>query len=240
MEACTKNGIPCAKYPDSCPLCINKSLFVKAKTRNKLPKLRQYKKSNRMGASFEEKVNEITDKKLSAASDLTPNSGAGFIKGDIEISGCIDAALELKTKVKPKITRGSLSFTIQKEWLIKLKQESEEANKEFWALVFSFYEDDSNIYTILEYEQLSNMLATMAKDRIRAKKILSENKILEDTIALLKSELIVKEQENLVLQEKLRNFDPDDDLLSMKLDEITGLKNKFIKQSKQRKGCIKP
>lgn len=200
---CIKNGSYCSRYPDKCSLCINDSLFLETKTK-KPNSMRKYKKSSRMGANFEEKVKETTNKKLYASSDLTPNSGAGDVKGDIAIYGCINMALELKTKVKPKITRGSLSFTIQKEWLEKLNKESKAANKEFWALIFSFLEDDKNIYSIVEYDQLMSMIATMAHDRINYNNVLTENKILKDKLSLLETKMVAKEKEMAILNERIK------------------------------------
>ena len=102
-EPCVQDGILCCKFPDKCPMCINRSLYVASKVKKRPANLRKYKKSERVGAIFEEKVKEDSNQKLYAASNLTPNSGAGDIKGDISIYGCINMALELKTKIKPKI-----------------------------------------------------------------------------------------------------------------------------------------
>ncbi len=217
-EACIKNGIPCSKFPDSCDLCVDLSLYIPSKIK-KVPSLRRYKKSNRMGADFEERINYETNQKLSASSGLTPNSGAGNIKGDIEISGCIDIALELKTKIKPKKSRGSLSFTIQKEWLNKLRTESIQANKEFWFLVFSFLENEKDTYAILEYDQVSDMIATMARDRIAYNKMKKEISQLRNEISLLNTQLVAKDKEISNMREKEDNSHLSS--LEIKLDNLT-------------------
>lgn len=201
LGVCYQDGTPCSKFPDSCAMCVDLSLYVPTKIKKKTS-MRRYKKSDRMGASFEERINYETNHKLSASSGLTPNSGAGNIKGDIEISGCIDVALELKTKVKPKIARGSLTFTIQKEWLTKLRTESLQANKEFWALVFSFLENEKDAYAILEYNQVSDMIATMARDRIEYNKQKAEIAQLQNEISLLKTQLVAKDKEISLLNQK--------------------------------------
>lgn len=199
-EPCVQDGIYCCKHPDKCPMCINQSLYVASRVKRKTVKMRQYKKSDRTGANFEEKIKEDSNQRLYASSSLTPNSGAGDVKGDIAIYGCINMALELKTKVKPKITRGSLSFTIQKEWLEKLNKESKAADKEFWALIFSFLEDDKQVYSVLEYDQLMSMIATMAHDRIKYNTVLAENKLLKEKISLLNTQLIARDKEIEILK----------------------------------------
>lgn len=220
QQCCIQDGISCINYPEKCALCINQSLYLAAKIKKKYTPMRQYKKSERMGANFEEQIKDSTNKKLYAASNLTPNSGAGNIKGDISISGCIDIALELKTKIKPKITRGSLSFTIQKEWLDKLNKESKEANKEFWALVFSFFESDESIYTILEYEQILSMICTMTHDRIKYNTINAELKILKDQYSLLETQIVAKNKEIELLKEALQTKE-NTNMLQVKLDNLT-------------------
>lgn len=219
-QQCIQDGVVCINYPEKCVLCINQSLYLPTKVKKKYTPMRQYKKSERMGANFEEKIKDLTNKKLYAASNLTPNSGAGNIKGDISISGCIDMALELKTKIKPKITRGSLSFTIQKEWLDKLNKESKEANKEFWALVFSFFESEENIYSILEYEQILSMICTMTHDRIKYNTVSTELKILKDKYSLLETQMVAKNKEIELLKEALQKEETKD-MLQVKLDNLT-------------------
>lgn len=193
-EACIKNGLTCSNFLEKCDICIRQSQFLAQKAR-KHTELRKYKHSSRMGAKFEEKVNDSLNQKLSSSSRLTPNSGAGNIKGDIEILGCINMALELKTKIKPKISRGSLSFTIQKDWLIKLNKESKEQNKEFWALIFSFNESEKDVYAILEEDMLSNMIATMTRDRIKYNSIQKELDQVKNRNSLLETQLAAKEKE---------------------------------------------
>lgn len=219
-EPCVQDGIYCCKFPDKCPMCINQSLYVASKVKKKTTGFRQYKKSDRMGASFEEKVRENTNTRLYAASNLTPNSGAGDVKGDIAISGCIDMALELKTKIKPKITRGSLSFTIQKEWLEKLNKESKAANKEFWALVFSFTETDNNIYSILEYDQLLSMICTMTHDRIKYNTVKTELEELKKRYSLLETQIVSKNKEIELLKSSLENNKTNNNLM-VKLNILT-------------------
>lgn len=74
---------------------------------------------------------------------LQANSGATmFSKGDIKTD---DWLFEAKTCMKEQE-----SFSIKKEWLEKLKQESFSMNKEYNALVFNFGPNTKNYYVIDE------------------------------------------------------------------------------------------
>ena len=74
---------------------------------------------------------------------LQANSGATtFSKGDIKTDNWL---FEAKTCMKEQE-----SFSIKKEWLEKLKQESFAMNKEYNALVFNFGPDTNNYYVLDE------------------------------------------------------------------------------------------
>lgn len=82
------------------------------------------------------------------------NSGATlFDKGDIKTENWL---FEAKTCMKEQE-----SFSIKKEWLEKLKQESFAMNKEFYSLVFNFgTQNDENFYILNEkvFKQILNLL----------------------------------------------------------------------------------
>jgi hypothetical protein len=82
------------------------------------------------------------------------NSGATlFAKGDIKTA---DWLFEAKTCMKEQE-----SFSIKKEWLNKLKQESFAMNKEFYSLVFNFgTQNGENFYILNEkvFKQILNLL----------------------------------------------------------------------------------
>lgn len=82
------------------------------------------------------------------------NSGATlFNKGDIVRDNWL---LEAKTCMKE-----SQSFSIKKEWLDKIKQESFAMNKEFYALVFDFgTQNNENFYILNErtFKQILTLL----------------------------------------------------------------------------------
>lgn len=166
-KSCIVNGCECEnfyKYPERCNTCFDQSFFIPRKLK-KTSQPRQYKKSQRMGAKFEESLNQKLNKLVEASSSLTPNSGAGKVKGDIEIKGLINIKGELKTKVIPKISRGSLSFTIQKEWLDKIIREYKEADMDFGFLAFKFLETDKDTYIVINEEEYESWIATIVADR---------------------------------------------------------------------------
>lgn len=212
---CLINGIPCAtfsKYPQKCALCFEQAYYVPTKQRQK--KLYTGKNSNRMGARFE-KENHEANQKLLTTSNQTPNSGAGKIKGDEQISGLIHVMEELKTRIKPKIAKGSETFTIRKEWLDKLNQEAAAENKEFWYLKFRFNETESDTYIVVGQDMIMSMVKTMAEDRKKVN--LAQHQIdlakaraelLNAENAKLHAEIRVKEAEIKVLYDRMGEENP--------------------------------
>lgn len=83
---------------------------------------------------------------------LQPNSGATlFSKGDVRKD---DWLFEAKT-----CTKWQDSFSIKREWLDKLRQESFAMNKEYYSLVFNFG-TDKNFYILEEdiFKQILELL----------------------------------------------------------------------------------
>jgi hypothetical protein len=168
-KACEKDGIRCeifSKYPAKCALCPDRAYYSPEKVRIK--KIYTGKKSNRQGAQFEAKNHEA-NQKLLTTSNLTPNSGAGKIKGDEQITGLVRIMEELKTKVKPRLSRGDKTFTIHREWFQKLDKEAPLENMEFWYLKFKFLETDPDTYVAINEDVLMSMIATLVEDRSKAK-----------------------------------------------------------------------
>ena len=96
-------------------------------------------KSTRSVSSAQEKV---IAKKLGGR--RTPNSGATkFDKGDITIDS--DWLIEAKTCMEPK-----KSFSIKKDWLLKLKEEQFATNKLYSSLCFDFGDEKDRFYIIDE------------------------------------------------------------------------------------------
>lgn len=91
-------------------------------------------------------VSGIQEKKIAKAlgGKRTSNSGAtDFDKGDIVINS--DWLIEAKTCMQPKN-----SFSIKKDWLLKLKQEQFACNKLNSALCFDFGDQKDRYYIIDE------------------------------------------------------------------------------------------
>ena len=113
------------------------------------------KNSTRYYSSKQEKrIAKFTNGKLQ------PNSGATlFKKGDITNDKWL---FEAKTCMKEQE-----SFSIKKEWLDKLKQESFAMNKEFYALVFNFSINQENYFILNEkiFKQILSLLEELENDK---------------------------------------------------------------------------
>lgn len=107
------------------------------------------KNSTRYFSNFQEKQ---VAKRIGGK--IQSNSGATiFCKGDIKTDNWL---LEAKTCEKEKN-----SFTIKREWLDKLEEESYAMNKDYFSLVFNFgkFNNSKNYYIINEriFKQLKNL-----------------------------------------------------------------------------------
>lgn len=146
--------------------CIVQDMFYKPIVRKQvgLKKNIKVKETARQGSMQEVKVfNQTRD-----AVQGTPNSGAGAIKGDLEIDSM--AMIECKTTTKKNEGRqpGKESFSIQRAWLEKLRTEAK-GKKEFHYLVFSFKEHDNDQYVVSDLDIYNSMIATMKHDRAIAR-----------------------------------------------------------------------
>lgn len=205
--ACEWGNSDCKNVGVKCDLCVVRN-FHYVPAQNKRPKpmaKRQQRADKRMGSSFEHKNHVTNENMLSdVSSRMTPNSGAGRVKGDEEIRGIINIMEELKTKVKEQAP-GKQTFTIKKEWLEKLHREAMAVNKEFWYLKFSFHEYENDVYVIVEQDIIMSMVKTMVEDR----KAVNEAKRKQD---IAEKERRLKETENIALQAEI-------DLLKAKLSQ---------------------
>lgn len=190
---------------EQCYLCFNSSKYIPEKKKSQGLKKNLNKKSNRMGSTLETKTQQrlqstVTSDKTMA--DMTPNSGAGNVKGDAQIRGLVKCMIENKTQEVVR-AKGHTQFTIKREWLDKLAREAPDENMEFWWLTFSFKDTDNQLYTVIDDQQMQDMIATLVHDRRIAKeadrKVDLANKLrkmteaknteLEATIDRLKAEL---------------------------------------------------
>ena len=198
-DPCVKDGAVCeifSKYPAKCELCFNQAYFSPEKI--KVRKQYTGKKSNRQGAKFEAKNHEA-NQKLLTSSNLTPNSGAGYIKGDEQITGLVRIMEELKTHVKPRMARGDKTFTIHKEWLEKLNKEAPLENMEFWYLKFRFLETDPETYITINEPVLMAMVKTMVEDRRKAR-------LAQQAIDLANARADRIKAENILLEARIREL----------------------------------
>ena len=198
-EACEKGGVRCEiyyKYPAKCAICPDRAYYSPEKVRTK--KVYTGKKSNRQGARFEA-VNHERNEKLLTASQLTPNSGEKKIKGDEQITGLVRIMEELKTHVKPKLSRGDKTFTIHKEWFQKLDVEAPAEGMDFWYLKFKFLETDPETYVAINETILMAMVATLVEDRRKAK-------LAQKAIDLANAKADTLKAENILLEARLREL----------------------------------
>ena len=141
---------------------------------------------------------------------MTPNSGAGDkYKGDEWINGFCTVMQELKTNVKPKISRGSKTYTCKRDELEKVKREGKEANVEFAYLKFRFLESDSDTYSIISDEVMDSVITTLISDRKKVNKINEYTNYYEKREKYLKNKVLMLESRNQELEKILEELRPD-------------------------------
>ncbi len=144
-----------------CDRCIDYSLFYPQKSVR--AKSNIAKSNGRLGSEYEaanhNKISSVLD---GSSTRLTPNSGAGHIKGDQEINGLVKVMEELK-EYNSFDSKGRQIFSIQKNWLDKLREEASRLH-EFFYLKFRF-KDDSRDYCVIESDQLISMIYTISELR---------------------------------------------------------------------------
>lgn len=192
------------QFEDSskCDMCIDSYHYTAKKIKSRgtfgTSKIK-IKDSGRMGASSETKSYNTLEKAINSTIVTgTPNSGAGKVKGDMQIRGIINVMEEMKTTVKKNEGRlpGKETFTIQRAWLDKLEKEAKTESMEIYYLKFSFKEQDDKFYCIVNDEFILDMIVTIKHDREQAK--FAQNKI---DIAEKRANVV--EAENILLRAKL-------------------------------------
>ena len=208
--ACEWGYTDCQNCDIKCHLCFSEGQHYLA-PKVKLPK--RAKQTGRAGSLFEAKNSNQNNAILLEGSQLTPNSGAGVIKGDEKIKGYMRITEELKEQ-NARTTRGEKTFTIHKEWLEKLKRESLAENQEFWYLKFVFGQEDvihtKDYYVILENDILMSMVKTMWEDRKTAKKAQNQIDIAQKRKELVEAENIVLRTKIELLEAQLKAYSLDD------------------------------
>ena len=189
---CLEGFGPCANKDKKCDMCIDGSQFKEyiAKQVKGLQKRNYNKKSNRMGSTFE--YNNHKNNKAAIDSvvntSMTPNSGAGNIKADEQITGLIRIMEELKTQEVER-ARGHSQFTIKREWLDKLDREAPPENMEFWYLKFAFKDTDDKSYVVIDTQQIMDMVTTIVHDRKLANEADSKVEVVNKRLEYVNAEM---------------------------------------------------
>lgn len=201
-----------------CDLCDGNMYFEPIRVKPK-PMLRTQKKSERMGSRFEEENHKNNVELVGGLNCfLTPNSGAGSIyKGDEWIQGFISVMQELKTNVKPKIARGSKTYTCRRAELEKVKREGVDANVEFMYLKFRFNEADSDTYTIISDDVMDSVIAALVEDRKKVQAVDSLKKYYEAKDKYQKSRIVELEARIISLENKIGLLEAEKKLSCEKL-----------------------
>ena len=84
--------------------------------------------------------------------------------------------------------RGHKQFTVKREWLDKLAKEAPAENMDFWSLVFSFKDNDEQLYAVMDQQLLLDCIATMVEDRKIAKSAQSKIDIANKHRELVEAE----------------------------------------------------
>lgn len=184
----------CKNYDsDKCLMCVNGSKYIQEKRKQYGIKKNYNKVTNRMGSKAE-MINHESNK-ATISTSMTPNSGAGKVKGDEQIIGLVNIMQEVKTQEVVR-AKGHSQFTIKREWLDKLAEEAPAENMDFWYLVFSFKNTDEQQYVVIDKQQMNDMVATITEDRKRAKEA-------QRHIDLANKKRIYTEAENVKLQAEI-------------------------------------
>lgn len=204
---CKWENNDCKNNNIQCHVCVTQGMNYLSKQNKPKSQLnkRQAKPDKRMGSGFEYKNHQNNVALLSGASSgMTLNSGATpLAKGDEQISGIISIMEELKTKITQKAL-GKESFTIKKEWLLKLNREAKVENKEFWYLKFSFLEHDEDIFVITEQDIIMSMVLTMVEDRKKANRADAIVDVAEKRRQKIETDLISAQAEIALLKAELK------------------------------------
>lgn len=194
---------------DKCSLCFDGYHYKAPKQVNYgMNKVIKVKESKRQGS-----INEVkTFNQIKTGIDVqgTPNSGAGSIKGDLDLGNF--AMVECKTTTEKNKGRqpAQHSFSIKRDHLEKLKKEALEAKKEFHFLVFSFQEYDDDLYVVSDLENYNSMIATMKHDRTQLIKVKNEIDIYRTRKNLAEAENTCLLAEIEVLKAELKHLKEKD------------------------------
>lgn len=211
---CTWGTIDCKwEGTPRCDTCFTDRQSYVPLRKTKKEKPRPVQRSRRAGSSFEvANHNRNVEALKDTISNMTINSGATMKeKGDENLSGYVKISEELKTQLDMR-AKGHKTFTLQKEWLEKLKRESREKDQEFWYLVFSFSETEGIIgesYAVIEKEQLLSMIKSLIEDRKERDLAVKITSLKQKEIESLRAEISSLHSKISLLEEKTKLLDDD-------------------------------
>lgn len=172
---------------NQCNNCFTGERYTPAKPKTGLKKT-YAKESKRMGTTFEMNNHKAVQNNIqNLTTDMTPNSGAGRIKGDQQIRGLVNIMEELKTQ-DPNRARGHRQFTIKREWLEKLDREAPAEKMDWWYLKFAFCDTDSQHYIVFDATQMNDMIATIVHDRKKANEADAKVEVAQKKATLAEAE----------------------------------------------------
>lgn len=186
---CKYNKYDCKNINDEdyCLLCFDADKYNPSKKKQYKIKKNTNKASNRMGNQAELINHKKLEQTLNTEANMTPNSGANRKKGDEQIKGLVNWMFESKTQEIER-ARGHKQFTIKREWLEKLAKEAPIENMEYWSLVFSFKDNDEQLYAVMDQQLLYDLIATLVEDRKTAKSAQSKIDIANKHRELIEAE----------------------------------------------------
>lgn len=207
----------CINQDNKCMLCVTDGLYyIQSVTRKPSGlKKNKVKDTGRQGAISEVKAYQQFSNAIDNQSvQGTPNSGAGSIKGDMQVRGIVNAMIELKTTVakNAKKAPGKESFTIKREWLDKLRSEAKAEGKEIFSLCFSFKEYDDQFYAVMEMEHLMDIIATLKYDRLALKDVDNQIDVYKKRSALIEAKNVMLTAEIDYLKAKIKSMEKEIDL----------------------------
>ena len=208
-NVCEWGNIDCKNINIRCYNCFTNNLnyYPPQKKSPKVAKRGLKASGKRKGTKFEDKNHVATSDLINGVSTrMTPNSGAGFVKGDEEIRGIINIMEELKQQNR-LLAKGDKSFSMKLSWLRKLSREAKIAGKEFWYLKFSYGDDVPETFITIDEEVIMSMVFSMIEDRKSKKQAELNTNMHKKRIELIETENIKLSAEIEYLKAKIKKLE---------------------------------
>lgn len=174
------------KNNDKCYRCSSFSLHRPLKKKKRFNKKKSFTNTNaslRDENSWENLEQEVANSlnEIPTIEETRRSIRSGAF--DIEKEDVVDWLLFIECKERKGNElkgRGAKSFSIKKEWLTTAKQQAEKDSKPM-TLPFRFKGDDM-IYTIMDFQDLSELNGIIKRYHMRNKKLEKENEILKSKL----------------------------------------------------------